>query len=92
MGWETFGNGTLLKAAAGAGFEVLISIDKNIEREQNLKTLPLAIVVIDARSNTLPALTPFAPFILELLKPPLASILMIVGPTGEVHRLTAPRG
>jgi hypothetical protein len=91
MGWETLGNGALLKAAANAGFEVFVSIDKKIEHEQNLRTLPLPIVIIDAPSNALPALVPFAPFLLDLLKAPLDRILFILEPTGSVRRLSAPR-
>ena len=90
-GWETLGNGALLKSAKAAGFDVLISIDKNIEHEQNLRTLPLPIVIIDAPSNALPALIPFAPFLLDLVIAPLDPLLYIIEPTGRVHRLMAPR-
>jgi hypothetical protein len=91
MGWEEFENGLLLKAAADAGFAAFISIDKKIEHEQNLKALPLPIVIINAPSNTMPALFPFAPFVVDLLKGKLDRLLFIIEPTGFVHRLTAPR-
>jgi hypothetical protein len=41
----------LLKQAEGAGFDVFLSADKKLEYEQNLKKLPLAVVVMNARSN-----------------------------------------
>ena len=91
MGWSTLTNGILLKAAAQGGFGAFISIDKKIEHEQNLKSLPLPVIVIDAVSNTLPAVLPFAPAILELLKSPLDPVLHVVEPTGVVHRLATPR-
>jgi hypothetical protein len=91
MGWEALGNGALLKAAADAGFQAFVSIDKKIEHEQNLKSLPLPVVIIDAPSNALPALVPFAPLLLDLFKAPLDRILFIVESTGLLHRLTAPR-
>jgi hypothetical protein len=91
MGWETLGNGALLQSARVGGFDVFISLDKKIEHEQNLITLPLPIVIIDAPSNALPALIPFAPFLHDLIKSPLDRLLFIIEPTGFIHRLSAPR-
>jgi hypothetical protein len=91
MGWEKLSNGILLQAAADAGFEAFISIDKNLEHQQNLKTLPLPIIVIDNYSNALPAIVLFAPFILALLMTPLVSILYVIVESGSILRLTAPR-
>jgi hypothetical protein len=45
-GWERLVNGELLKAAEDAGFEVLLTTDKNITAQQNLKTRAIAIVVL----------------------------------------------
>jgi len=39
-----------------------LTIDKKLEHEQNLLTLPLPVVVIDSLSNALPFLIPFVPF------------------------------
>ncbi len=46
MGWERLVNGELLKAAEEAGFEVLLTTDKNMSPQQNLKTRTIAIVVL----------------------------------------------
>lgn len=46
MGWERLVNGELLKAAEAAGFEVLLTTDKNMASQQNLKTRTIAIVVL----------------------------------------------
>jgi hypothetical protein len=91
MRWETLANGMLLKAAADGGFDALISIDKKLEHEQNLRTLPLPVIVLDSISTALPALVPFAPFVLDLFRSPLDRILYIVQSNGGVLRLTAPR-
>jgi hypothetical protein len=88
--WEKLANGELLRAAAAAGFELFVTVDKNLEFQQNLKTLPLPIVLIDSASNALPALIPFAPQILNLLATPLDNLLYIVQPDGTVLRLTSP--
>lgn len=45
-GWEQLGNGQLLTAAEAAGFEVLITTDKNIRYQQNLADRKIAIVVL----------------------------------------------
>jgi hypothetical protein len=81
----------LLNAAANATFGEFVSIDKKIEHEPNLLTLPLPVVVVDAPSNALPALLPFAPFLLELLGTSLERLLYGIEPSGTVLRLTTPR-
>jgi hypothetical protein len=46
QGWSTLRNGDLLLAAEEAGFEVLLTTDKNIRYQQNLSTRRIAIVVL----------------------------------------------
>jgi hypothetical protein len=46
MGWDTLGNGDLLKAAEDAGFELLLTTDKSIRFQQNLSNRKLAIIVL----------------------------------------------
>ena len=57
MGWSGVKNGALLKLAA-ADFDAFITVDQNLRHQQNLKTLPIAVVVLIARSNELKALLP----------------------------------
>jgi hypothetical protein len=45
-GWHKLVNGELLKAAEEAGFEVLLTTDKNMAAQQNLKSFTIAIVVL----------------------------------------------
>jgi hypothetical protein len=45
-GWDKLKNGELLKAAEDGGFDVLVTPDKNIRHQQNLKTHRIAIVVL----------------------------------------------
>src|SRR5262245_38584869 len=44
--WEKLGNGELLSAAESAGFELLITTDKNIRYQLNLFGRKIAIVVL----------------------------------------------
>lgn len=66
LGWSGVKNGKLLVLAAG-GFDVFITVDKNLPHQQNLSTLPIAVVVLDAASNELAALLPLMPELLQTL-------------------------
>lgn len=60
MGWSGARNGELL-ALAAAWFDALVTVDKNLPYQQNLALLPLAVIVLDTRSNELQALVPLVP-------------------------------
>jgi hypothetical protein len=45
-GWDRLANGELLKAAEDAGFDPLLSTDKNIRYQQNLEGRRIAIVIL----------------------------------------------
>jgi hypothetical protein len=45
-GWEQLENGDLLTVAEAAGFEVLVTTDKNLRYQQNLAGRKLAVVVL----------------------------------------------
>jgi hypothetical protein len=45
-GWDRLSNGDLIAAAEAAGFELLLTTDKNMRYQQNLKGRTLAFVVI----------------------------------------------
>jgi hypothetical protein len=46
-GWEELANGELLDVAEQAGFEVLVTTDKNIRHQQNLKARKISLVVLE---------------------------------------------
>lgn len=46
QGWSTLANGELLDAAEAAGFDLLLTTDKNLVHQQNLRERRIAIVVI----------------------------------------------
>jgi hypothetical protein len=45
-GWESLTNGELLEVAEAAGFEILLTTDKNIRYQQNLTGRKIALVVL----------------------------------------------
>jgi hypothetical protein len=46
-GWEELANGELIDVAEQAGFEVIVTTDKNIQYQQNLKSRKIALVVLE---------------------------------------------
>jgi hypothetical protein len=46
LGWDTLSNGELLTNAEEAGFDLLLTTDKNIRYQQNLAGRKIAIVVL----------------------------------------------
>ncbi|HEY3975566.1 MAG TPA: hypothetical protein VGM18_21385 [Candidatus Sulfotelmatobacter sp.] len=46
-GWEELTNGALIDAAERAGFSVIITTDKNIRYQQNLKGRKIALIVLE---------------------------------------------
>src|ERR1041385_7835698 len=55
-GWAELKTGALIKAAEDAGFDVLVTADKNLRYQQQLTARCLAIVELP--TNSLPALLP----------------------------------
>ncbi len=65
-GWAGVKNGALLQLAA-TRFEVLLTVDRNLEYQQNFSSLTIAVIVVDAPSNDVEILRPLMPKVLEAL-------------------------
>ena len=77
MGFKGLTNGELLAAAAGAGFDALLTMDTGLEFEQS--ALPLTVVLIRAMSNTLDDLRPLVPRLLQAVADAAPRTLLRVG-------------
>jgi predicted nuclease of predicted toxin-antitoxin system len=67
-GWASIKNGKLLRLIAASGkFDVFLTVDKNLPREQKIEGLPFAVVVLRAKSNRLADVVPFAPELIRRL-------------------------
>ena len=66
MGWSALKNGELLRTAKGR-FDVFLTADQNLQYQQNLNALPIAVVVLVATSNRLEDLMPLMPKLHEVL-------------------------
>ena len=57
QGWKGMRNGDLLEKAA-AVFDALVTMDKGIEHQQNLRKYAIGVILISARSNRLQDIQP----------------------------------
>lgn len=80
MGWAGRKNGLLLRAMAADGFEVLITVDKNLPFQQNLSGLPVALVILSVSSNKLEDIAPCLPGILAALTSAAPGQVIRLGP------------
>lgn len=64
LGWSGVKNGELLRRAQ-AVCEVFVTLDRNLEFQQNIKALPFGVVVVRAVSNRMAHLLPIIDSILE---------------------------
>src|SRR5687768_7442810 len=67
VGWAGIKNGRLLALAAPA-FDAFVTIDQNIQHQQNLTELPIAVVILFAKSNRYADLAPLVPELLNALR------------------------
>ena len=72
MGWRGKKNGELLGLMTLGGFDALITIDKNLPKQQNLARLPLAIILLRVYNNRLDTLQAILPKLLARLREPVA--------------------
>ena len=67
MGWTTITNGALLTLAS-RHFEVFVTVDRNLSFQPNLDSFPIAVIVLQARTNRLSDLTPPVPNLLAAIE------------------------
>ncbi|HXK29075.1 MAG TPA: hypothetical protein VJ646_12540 [Candidatus Binatia bacterium] len=67
MGWADLDDGPLLDAMAER-FDVLVTVDKSLSKQQRIDNRPLAVVVLRAKTNRLVDLLPLAPKLRAVLE------------------------
>ncbi len=60
MNWSGLKNGNLLSAAAAKEFDVLLTIDKNLQHQQNMNHYEITVVVLNVEKSKID-------FLLELI-------------------------
>ena len=66
-GWTGKENGELLALMVAEGFAGFVTVDQNLEFQQNVQASGLAVVVLVARTNRLKELRPLIPALLDAL-------------------------
>jgi hypothetical protein len=77
MGWSAIKNGELL-ALASQAFDVFVTVDRNLSFQQHVGKLPIAIVVLAAKTNRLADLIPHVPELIAAIgsaKPGTATVV-----------------
>ncbi len=67
-GFAGLKNGQLLRAAAASNFEVILTVDQNLIHQQNVQTLPVAILLLIAKHNKYEVLSRLVPQALAALQ------------------------
>ena len=63
LGWAGVLNGELMRRAAGC-CDVFVTLDRNIEFQQNIPALPFGVIIVRTISNRMVHLRPLAPAVL----------------------------
>lgn len=66
QGWQDASNGKLL-ALAAREFDVFLTVDRSLANQQNVGELPIAVVVMRCRSNSIDTLAVHVPGVVSLL-------------------------
>ena len=78
MGWAGKRNGEVLRLAERE-FEVFLTVDQKLQRQQNLSAFNIEVIVMIARSNTLTDLQPLMAVVLNKLHNAERGQALVVG-------------
>ena len=67
MGWSGIKNGKLMGLCVENNFEILLTIDKNLQYQQNLDLFPISILIINSTSSKIEELITFIPLFIDQL-------------------------
>jgi hypothetical protein len=79
MGWSSKRNGELLHLMVTEGFEALLTVDRNLEFQQNLCASGIGVILVIARTNRLKELRPLVPDMLSAIAAVRSGRLIRVG-------------
>lgn len=79
-GWAGAKNGNLLKLISDSGrFEVFLTVDKNLPKQQNVRGLPFAVFVLRAKSNRLEDVQPLIGELIRRLSEAKPGVVIWIG-------------
>ena len=74
--WTSYSNGELLKKMIEEDFNVLITFDANLSKQQNFQKYPIPVIILSAYRSYYARLTPLIPYLKSVLRTQL--------PTGPI--------
>lgn len=78
--WQGASNGQLLALVVAAGFQVMVTTDKNLRYQQSMRSAGMAVFVLRAYKNDLPSLVELVPALMSALETARAGDLTELGP------------
>jgi predicted nuclease of predicted toxin-antitoxin system len=78
MNWSGKKNGELLGLATFAGFDCFITLDKNLQFQQNLKRFSIFIIILDVVDSKYQTMQPFVVKLIHLLSAPLSTQITVI--------------
>jgi len=87
IGFENLYNGDLITQAATAGFDILVTTDKNIRYEHNLANVALPIVELNTRFTRFSDLRTLTPHLESALIASREFAFVSVGADGTLEKL-----
>ncbi|MBE0648569.1 MAG: hypothetical protein IH596_12385 [Bacteroidales bacterium] len=78
LNWQGKKNGELLGLMTFAGFDIFITLDKNLQFQQNLNRFSIRIIILDASNSRYQTLQPFILKVTQALSGKIAGQIMII--------------
>ncbi|MEI7983367.1 MAG: DUF5615 family PIN-like protein [Bacteroidota bacterium] len=78
MTWQGKKNGELLGLATLSGFDVFITLDKNLQFQQNQKKFSIAVIILDVADSKYQTIQPLVDKLILTLKETVAGQINII--------------
>jgi len=76
--WNGKRNGELLGLITLDGFDAFVTIDKNLQFQQNIRRFLIKLIILDAPNNKIETLIPYIEKLTAIFSAPLESQIVIV--------------
>ena len=77
MGWASTKNGELL-VLASERFDAFVTVDRNLSQQQNVRELPIAVIILHAKTSRLSDLLPLVPSLLASISSAGPGVVTVV--------------
>ena len=78
MNWQGKKNGELLGLATFSGFDCFITLDKNLQFQQNIKRFTIFIVILDVSDSKYQTIQPLVNKLVQIFSSPLSEQITLI--------------